>query len=143
MKDIGAATLLKTLKGLADNSINEVAQSEIGSLQSKIIYHAPKIFTETCKIDFTKTVDEVHNLIRGLSPFPGAFTALNGKTVKIYRSEICAEPHNGLGNGAVTTDEKTWLRFSCANGAINVLELQLEGKKKMNVQDFLRGYRFT
>jgi methionyl-tRNA formyltransferase len=86
MKEIGAVILLKTLKGLADNSISEVVQSQVGNLQSQIIHHAPKIFTETCRIDFTKTVDEVHNLIRGLSPFPGAFTMLNGKMCKIYRS---------------------------------------------------------
>jgi methionyl-tRNA formyltransferase len=142
MKEIGAATLLKTLKGLVDNSISEVAQSEIGLPQSDIIHHAPKIFTETCRIDFTKTVDEVHNLIRGLSPFPGAFTMINGKMCKIYRSEKIYDTDNGLGVGAVTTDEKNWLKFTCANGAISVKELQLEGKKKMLVEDFLRGYRF-
>lgn len=142
MKEIGAAVLVETVKGLAANTLKETPQLSTINQQLSTIKHAPKIFTETCKIDFTKTKEEVHNLIRGLSPFPGAFTTLNGKTLKIYRSEICQEPDNGLGNGAVTTDEKNWLKFSCSNGAIKVIELQLEGKKKMLAEDFLRGYRF-
>jgi methionyl-tRNA formyltransferase len=152
MKEIGAAVLVDTVKGLADGTLKEKPQSSVVSsvlsgtnsplITHHSLKHAPKLFTETCKIDFTKTKEEVHNLIRGLSPFPGAFTTLNGKTLKIYRSEICHEPDNGLSNGAVTTDEKSWLKFSCANGAIKVIELQLEGKKKMLVEDFLRGYRF-
>jgi methionyl-tRNA formyltransferase len=121
--------------------------------------HAPKIFTETCKIDFTKTVEEVHNLIRGLSPFPGAYTFLDGKMLKIFRSEknwdgsgrdALSGLNQNINNGqstqsapAINTDGKTFLKFACANGYIIVKELQLEGKKKMNVEDFLRGYRFT
>lgn len=152
MKEMGATVLVDTVKGLADGTLKEkpqssVVSSELSDTHSPLtphpsLKHAPKLFTESCKIDFTKTKEEVHNLIRGLSPFPGAFTTLNGKTLKIYRSEICEGPDNGLSNGAVTTDEKSWLKFSCANGAIKVIELQLEGKKKMMVEDFLRGYRF-
>jgi methionyl-tRNA formyltransferase len=120
--------------------------------------HAPKIFTETCKIDFAKTTQEVHNLIRGLSPFPGAFTELNGKTLKIFRSEKSVNPDNPPGQidatvqiagnvatGSIptfTTDGKTYLHFACSDGYIAVKELQLEGKKKMSVTDFLKGYRF-
>ncbi|MGC4103182.1 methionyl-tRNA formyltransferase [Ferruginibacter sp.] len=141
MKAIGAAVLVRTVKGLAEGLLTETPQSEIANLQSKI-QHAPKIFTETCKIDFTKTVAEVHNLIRGLSPFPGAFTMLDGKTLKIYKSEKqITEPKLAVGN--YETDGKTFLRFACTDGYITVKELQLEGKKKMLVEDFLRGYRFT
>jgi methionyl-tRNA formyltransferase len=107
--------------------------------------HAPKIFSETCRIDFTKTVAEVHNLIRGLSPFPGAYTDLDGKMLKIYRSE---KEITGVGQtgtvrpGEYMTDGKTFLKFACANGFILVKELQLEGKKRMMTEDFLRGYHF-
>ena len=98
MKEIGAQVLVKTVKGLAEGTLKETPQSSIVNRESSEtgsqltthdsrLKHAPKIFTETCKIDFTKTTDEVHNLIRGLSPFPGAFTELNGKMLKIYRSE--------------------------------------------------------
>jgi methionyl-tRNA formyltransferase len=140
MKEIGAQLLLKTIKALADGSLNETPQSEISNPQSEI-HHAPKIFTGTCKIDFTKTVDEVHNLIRGLSPFPGAFTMLNGKMLKVYKSE----KENALPQitaGEFETDSKTFLKFACGNGFIHIKELQLEGKKKNLIEDFLRGYRF-
>ncbi len=142
MKEIGAALLVKTTKGLADETLKERPQTTDNKPQATLLHHAPKIFTETCKIDFTKTVEEVHNLIRGLSPFPGAFTSLNGKTLKIYRSE--KEPGNtGMAAGEYKTDGKTFLKFACNNGFIHVKELQLEGKKKIAVEEFLRGYRFT
>ncbi len=141
MKEIGAQLLVKTVKGLADGSLNEQPQSSITIQQSAILHHAPKIFTDTCKIDFTKTVDEVHNLIRGLSPFPGAFTELNGKMLKVYRSKKEASP-NPSEIGSFLTDGKTFIKFACSNGYIHVLELQLEGKKKIGVEEFLRGYRF-
>jgi methionyl-tRNA formyltransferase len=144
MKEIGAAVLVKTVAGLAAGNLTETPQSQIGNLQSEI-RHATKIFTDTCKIDFTKTVEEVHNLVRGLSPFPGAFTMLNGKTLKIYKSEkeIDKRSDGSKPSEAYLTDGKTFLKFACANGFIHVKELQLEGKKKMTVEDFLRGYRFT
>jgi methionyl-tRNA formyltransferase len=136
MKDMGAAVLVNTVKGLADQSLNEVPQVFDTDLK-----HAPKIFTDTCKIDFSKPVQQVHNLIRGLSPFPGAFTTLNGKTLKIYKSEI--ELGIPVGDaGDCKTDGKTFLKFACADGYIHVKELQLEGKKRMLAEDFLRGYRF-
>ncbi len=163
MKTVGAALLVKTIKGLADGSLHELPQSE--TAHHTTLHHAPKIFTETCCIDFTKTVQEVHNLIRGLSPFPGAFTELNGKILKIYRSKKEADQANtgdqGIellnketSNDQITenkfaqtvrykTDGKTYLKFACSNGYIDVLELQLEGKKRMRVDEFLRGYRFS
>ena len=110
--------------------------------QPSTFLHAPKIFTETCKIGFSKTTAEVHNLIRGLSPFPGAFTTLNGKMLKIYKSEKEITPVK-TSAGNFETDKKTFLKFACADGYILVKELQLEGKKRVNVEDFLRGYRFA
>lgn len=141
MKLIGADVLLATVKGLADGSLLEKPQSAIGSLQ-KELHHAPKIFTETCKINWSKTVDEIHNLIRGLSPFPAAFTELNGKTLKIFKANKESTTNQITEPGKTDTDQKTYLRFAAGNGYISVTELQLEGKKKMAVEDFLRGYRF-
>jgi methionyl-tRNA formyltransferase len=103
--------------------------------------HAPKIFTETCKIDWNKSIEEVHNLIRGLSPFPGAFTYLNDKMLKIYRSEKEITTPS-VKPGEFETDGKTFLKFACVNGYIHIKELQLEGKKKMSIENFLRGHRF-
>lgn len=162
MKEIGAALLVKTVEGIAEGILEERPQTSehrpqstvdspqlnTGALPSSVerepsttLKHAPKIFTETCKIDFSKTVEEVHNLIRGLSPFPGAFTELNGKMLKIYRSKKETSPNSYQG-GELVTDNKTFLKFSCSNGYVHVLELQLEGKKRMSVEEFLRGYRF-
>ncbi len=140
MKELGANLLVKTIEGLAANTITEQPQSQVVNAQNGI-QHAPKIFTETCKIDFSKTVDEVHNLIRGLSPFPGAFTYLGEKLFKIYLSnkEITTLQHS---IGDFVTDGKTFLKFACNNGYIHVLQLQLEGKKKMTIEDFLRGHKF-
>ena len=140
LKELGAKVLVRTVQGLADGSLKETPQSAISNQQSAI-KHAPKIFTETCRIDWNKPVDEVHNLIRGLSPFPGAFTHLNDKLLKIYRSE---KEHNqpSISAGQFETDSKTFLKFSCNDGFILVKELQLEGKKRMDVEDFLRGHKF-
>lgn len=141
MKETGAQLLVKTVQQLAAGVLAEKPQTS-NQQPATPLKHAPKIFTETCKIDFAKTAEEVHNLVRGLSPFPGAFCSLNGKTLKIFRTE--KEVSNpDIEPGQYKTDEKTFLKFACSNGYISVTELQLEGKKKMNIEDFLRGYRFS
>ncbi|ANE50114.1 methionyl-tRNA formyltransferase [Flavisolibacter tropicus] len=140
MKEIGAQLLVKTVQGLAEGTLNETPQSDI-THQTSDIKHAPKIFTDTCRIDWNKPVADIHNQIRGLSPFPGAFTQLEGKTFKIYQAT--KEEGNATETpGTVLTDKKTFLKFACADGYLNVKELQLEGKKRMLTEDFLRGYRF-
>jgi methionyl-tRNA formyltransferase len=150
LKELGANLLVKTIQGLADDTITEVPQpSTINppsdghafNFQPSALKHAPKLFTETGKIDWTKTADEIYNLIRGLSPYPAAYTSLQGKILKIFKAEKITEaPTTTV--GMYKTDEKNSLQFACSNGYINVLELQLEGKKKLEVKDFLRGYRF-
>jgi methionyl-tRNA formyltransferase len=154
MKEIGAQLLVKTVRGLADGSLEEKPQSSMVNPESSMehtdsafplhesfLKHAPKIFTETCKIDFSKTTFEVHNLIRGLSPFPGAFTLLQGKMLKIYKAEKELIPVQSA-TGEYESDEKTYLKFACADGYISVKELQLEGKKRIGIAAFLRGHRF-
>ena len=143
MKEIGAELLVKTVKGLADGILSETPQNSEFRIQNLELKHAPKIFTETCRIDWNKTVDEVYNLIRGLSPYPTAFTMFHGKTLKIYRAERIDGLHSSIVAGNFETDQKTYLRFACSNGYISIIELQLEGKKKMLTTDFLRGYRFA
>lgn len=143
MKEIGAALLLKTVNGLTEGKITEQQQSmgSDGDRQTPL-KHAPKIYTETCKINWDKGVKEVYNLIRGLSPYPCAFTLFREKTLKIFKAEKIVGLHSSIVAGNFETDRETFLRFACNNGYINIIDLQLEGKKKMNVKDFLRGYRF-
>ncbi len=140
MKEAGAKLLVKTVEGLANNSIKEVPQqiTKAGETQK----HAPKIFTETCKIDWTKPAGEIYNLIRGLSPHPAAFTFLQQKLLKIYKAKKELVLHQEL-PGSYHTDGKTFLRFACADGYVYVLDMQLEGKKRMEIGDFLRGFRMS
>lgn len=144
MKEIGAAMLVKTIEGLEDGTITERAQSDSAGAaptNNAPLKHAPKIFTETCKIDWQQPAAAIYNLIRGLSPFPAAFTYLNEKMLKIYTSKKEITPP-AMSTGGYLTDHKTYLKFAAADGFIHVLEIQLEGKKKMLIDEFLRGYRF-
>jgi methionyl-tRNA formyltransferase len=144
MKEIGAGLLVKTVNRLADGTLKEISQQELVTHNSQLptqLKHAPKLSTETSKIDWNKTVDEVYNLVRGLSPYPAAFTLLNGKNVKIYKAKKeILQPV--ISPGEYHTDKKTFLKFACSNGYISLTELQMEGKKRMSVEDFLKGYRF-
>lgn len=137
LKDVGAGLLIKTIKLLADNKLTEIPQQNIADE----IKHAPKLFTETGNIEWTRYSDEIYNLIRGLSPYPAAYTKLNGKTLKIFSANKIVELPDVL-PGVYKTDEKTFLHFACKNGYLNITTLQLEGKKKMETKEFLRGYRF-
>jgi methionyl-tRNA formyltransferase len=139
MKVIGASLVVKTVNGLAEGMLSETPQTTFLLAGSGVLKHAPKIYTETCKVDWAKEVDEVYNLIRGLSAYPGAFTHLEGKMLKIFRGRKEKRPIM-LPPGVYETDRKNFLRFTCSDGYISVEELQLEGKKKMGVEEFLRGY---
>lgn len=136
---IGAALVLKSVQALESGQARPIAQSNGEAT------HAPKIFTETCQLDFGKTAQQTHNFIRGLSPFPGAWTHYGGRILKIYRSSLqlpqgfdaddAAEP------GTFVSDGKHYLLARCADGFVSILELQLEGKKRMDIRDFLNGER--
>ncbi|NOU38831.1 MAG: methionyl-tRNA formyltransferase [Ferruginibacter sp.] len=141
LKELGANLLLKTIQGIAEKSIKEQSQVLTFNFEPSTLKHAPKLFTETGKINWAKSVDDVYNLIRGLSPYPAAYTNFNGKKLKFFLVEKITEQPN-IEIGSYKTDNKNYLQFACNNGYINVLELQLEGKKRIDVKDFLRGYRF-
>ena len=142
MMVLGANLLVTTLTKLITHTLVEKEQETIINEDPSLLKHAPKIFTETCTIDWHNSTDSIFNLIRGLSPFPGALTKLDDKIFKIFaaQKEICNHAHLA---GATVTDHKTYLKFACADGYIPVLDLQLEGKKRMQVQDFLRGYKIN
>ncbi len=142
MKENGAGLLLKTIMGIAKGNLIEVPQHQTSNIKQQTLLHAPKIFTETCHINWNKSAMEIFNLIRGLSPYPAAFTELENKKLKIFKAEKIITNHQAKA-GSFETDGKNFLRFACIDGFINITELQLEGKKKMNTADFLRGYRFN
>ena len=141
MKVLGAKLVFETLLGYCNGSLKPVAQEELLREKEEEIPEAPKLHTETCKINWEKTSLEVFNLVRGLSPYPGAFTLLNEKVLKIYRAAF-EQGNPTVSMGHFETDGKTYLRFAAADGWLYIKELQLEGKKRMFIEDFLRGYRF-
>lgn len=137
MKLIGANLLVKTVQAIEDGTATEVPQpAKTGDLK-----HAPKIFTETCQINFNDTVAAVHNLVRGLAPFPAAFTTLNNKKLKVFAVTKELTAHQQV-KGSYETDGKSFLKFACADGYVHVQDIQLEGKKRMDIRSFLAGYHF-
>jgi methionyl-tRNA formyltransferase len=136
LMEAGAQLLVKTVRGLTDDSIEE--QPQTGTTEA--LKHAPKIFKEDMRIDWNRRGSEIRNLIRGLSPYPAAFSFLNGKQIKIYESHI-QEANTGMAAGSFDTDHKTYLRFAANDGWVYIDELQMEGKKRMKTEEFLRGFR--
>lgn len=134
----GAGLLVKTVKAIESGRYTEQPQDQLTDGQE--LKHAPKIFKEDCRINWNQPVDKVYNMIRGLSPYPAAFTELNGKTFKIYKiAKESSAPE--VEPGKYLTDNKTYLKFACTHGYISVTEAQLEGKKRMGIEEFLRGVK--
>lgn len=134
----GAQVVVETVKTISEGPFNVVDQPATATG----IKPAPRIFREHCRIDWSKTVSEVHNLIRGLSPYPGAYSTLNISEqvteVKILRSAIISTDDKLL-PGEVTIMDRSRLLVSCSDGFIEILQLQAAGKKEMMASDFLRG----
>ncbi|MEO6683062.1 MAG: methionyl-tRNA formyltransferase [Ginsengibacter sp.] len=142
MMETGAELLVKTMWALEKGTLEEIKQKTIIG-QNEELKHAPKLFTETCEIDWAHSVDSVYNLIRGLSPYPAAFTFLDDKKLKIFRAEKELFPSDTGSDdeSPFLTDHRTYLKFRAADGYILLKEIQIEGKRKMNIEDFLRGWR--
>jgi len=134
----GAGLLVKTVKGVESGRYNEHPQSALA--EGIELKHAPKIFKEDCLIDWNQSAESIYNKIRGLSPYPAAYTLLNDKVLKIYRAEFeVGEP--GLQPGGFVTDNKSHLKFAAQDGYVILTEVQQEGKKQMDIESFLRGVR--
>jgi len=134
----GAGLLVKTVKAVESGRYNEHPQAE--HMPEEELKQAPKIFKELCNIDWINPAQDVYNLIRGLSPVPTAYTLLNDKTFKIYNAEV-QETHPAIQPGGFLTDNKTYLKFAAKDGFVSVTDVQLEGKKRMSIEEFLRGVK--
>ena len=132
---IGANLLVKTVKAIEVGDYSEVPQPESVELKN-----APKIFKDFCKVDWNQTNQVVYNHIRGLSPYPTAFTVFNDKTLKIFNAEK-EDKEPGISTAAFLTDGKTYLKFATKDGFIKLTDVQYEGKKRMLIDEFLRGMR--
>lgn len=133
LMNLGGTLVLKTVRAIESGQYPQIPQSEAEEIKM-----APKIFRETCEIDWTSSSERVRNHIRGLSPYPAAWTTLLGKTCKVYRASL-AEVTETAEPGTYRTDHKTYLQFRTQNGWLSIDELQLEGKKRMGIEEFLRG----
>lgn len=114
---------------------------ELKSQDDTLATPAPKIFRDDCRIDFNKSASEIHNHIRGLSPYPGAWTVFNGKTLKILRAEVYPSDESLKPSEFKIQDDKFLVGTGSANISVSLLKVQLEGKKSTDVISFIRGYR--
>ena len=144
LMDMGAGLVLETVEALAQEDIQAVPQSEL--VTEKYLKPAPKIFKEDCKIDWSKKVHEVRNHIRGLSPHPTAWANLvHKKTGRTLPCKIFfAQPVIATAispPGTIDSDDEVYLNVACANGWLEITDLQISGKKRLGASEFLRGFR--
>lgn len=132
LMEIGAELVVKTVEAVQSGKVNPVPQPDIEAT------HAPKLFEENTEIDFSQPVQNCHNFVRGLSPFPVAWFILKDLKCKVYKAKPELAAHD-FEIGSVHTDHKKYLKIATKDGFLHLLDLQLEKRKRMNVQDFLNG----
>lgn len=130
---VGAGLMERTLDGIIAGSLVEMPQTDSGSLNE-----APKLFSEDCRIHWDRNGKQIVDLIRGLCPYPVAYTELNGKRLKIFSARFIAAEH-ALDPGTAQFDKES-LQFACTDGFIEALDVQLEGKRRMPTVEFMRGF---
>ena len=144
LMDIGSQLVLKTVEAIEKNNFPQIDQLQLIGENGNIKL-APKIFKAGCRIDWNKSLDEIHNQIRGLSPYPTAFTDFvspEGKTVqvKIFISKKEYSAHS-FPISSIITDSKNYIKIAVKEGYVDIIELQVAGKKRMAVSEFLRGFQ--
>jgi methionyl-tRNA formyltransferase len=140
---LGARLVLKTVEAITEGSYPQIAQS-----QEEVIKQAPKLFKENCEIDWYQPAADVRNFVRGLSPYPAAWTTLNGLTCKLFEVSVLDNTpefsaSENVQPGDFYTDHKKELYFRAADGWVSILDIQLEGKRRMKIADLLRGLRLS
>lgn len=133
----GAELVLETVQAIEKGEIEPRKQERQGELKV-----APKIFRENCEIDWSQSTDQIMNFIRGMAPYPGAWTKFDGKVIKIFQVKE-ADKFPAGEPGKLSTDNKSYMYINTADGAVEVLELQMEGKKSMTTEELLRGFNFS
>lgn len=141
----GAQLVVDTVDQLAAGDVEFISQDDLVA-KGYELKHAPKIFKNDCLIDWNQTIDNIDNKVRGLSPYPAAWSKLlpteNGKELsfKLYEAQK-EEAKTGVAPGTIVTDGKTFAKVACANGWLHLLDLQLAGKKRMKIDALLRGFQ--
>ncbi len=134
---MGAALVVETISGLATGKLKPQQQPSITDLKS-----APKIFKEDCAINWKKNGAEIVNFVRGLNPYPAATTAMTDERGQTHNFKIydVSFDNEMIGYGTIQTDSKKYLKVGCNDGCINILSIQIEGKRRNSIEEFLRGY---
>ncbi|HNW75480.1 MAG TPA: methionyl-tRNA formyltransferase [Bacteroidales bacterium] len=143
LMEIGAGLVVKTVTAVAEGNISAISQHGLITEGMKL-KPAPKFTRDDARIDWSKEVNDVFNLIRGMSPYPGAFTTItlndgHAISVKILRASMLTDP-DAAEEGTVLTDHKTFLRISAKNGYVDISEIQPSGRRVMNIREFLNGF---
>lgn len=141
---VGSSLMLKTIKAIENNNYTKVDQKEL-LYKSDELKTAPKIFKQDCKINWNNELKDIFNFIRGLSPYPAAFTEITSNdnkklSLKIFKTSPIVEKHS-FNVGKIISDNKNYLKIAVKGGFINIEELQLQGKKRLNIKEFLRGFK--
>lgn len=142
---LGGRLVVETVDAILAGTVKSIPQEEmavVGELRP-----APKIFKDTCRIDWNRPVKRIYDFIRGLSPYPAAWTELvqpggESVVVKIFETEKIGESHQ-LAPGTLQTDGKTYIRVAAEDGFVGIRSLQLPGKKRLKTDELLRGFRLT
>ncbi|MDE5424192.1 methionyl-tRNA formyltransferase [Ancylomarina sp. DW003] len=144
LMEIGSNLVVKTAKAIESNDYPQIPQEDL-TVAGEELKIAPKIFKNDCKINWSASIEKIHNHIRGLSPYPASWTELsdsNDKKValKVYAANKENEEHS-LPIGSLVSDKKTYLKVAVNGGYINLTTIQMAGKKRMQIADFLRGFQ--
>lgn len=139
MMQAGAQLLLNTVQAIETGTTEAIPQPVADDLRT-----APKIFTDTARINWAQSAQQVHNFVRGMSPYPGAFTCLGGQTIKVLRTALLPQIETNdllLPVGAIVSDGKKYLHVVTAKGMLSVIQLQISGKRPMSIVDYLNGHK--
>lgn len=134
---VGAEVLIETLEKIENGTIKRVPQDNAAAT------YAPIMDKSTGKIDFAKTAEQVHNLVRGTEPWPGAYCIMGNQTLKICKTKVLKQDFFARPGEVIFADRKSGIVIACAENAIEVLELQLQGKKRLSAKDFLNGSKMA
>jgi methionyl-tRNA formyltransferase len=139
----GAQLVLRTVQAIGADSYPQTPQPAVREGKE-----APKLFRETCEVNWNHPAADIRNFVRGLSPYPAAWTTLNGLTCKLFEVSLVDPEVEGIPSpgeaspGEYRTDQKTYLHFRAADGWVAVHDIQIEGKRRMKIGDLLRGFKF-
>ncbi|MDR1743504.1 MAG: methionyl-tRNA formyltransferase [Dysgonamonadaceae bacterium] len=145
LMSLGADLVLKTVDAIENASVKALPQSEFID-PAEVLKPAPKLFKENCRINWEQPAEQIRNFVRGLSPYPAAWTELvlpdkTALSFKITDTSIVEKTHTWP-SGAIVTDHKSFVDVASANGFVRLLDIQLAGKKRMKIKDFLNGFKF-